>query len=88
MMGVNPITSSGAHPPSSAIIDIISEPNPNDVIFVKGKTSNYPGNQQYLRRLIKELSQAYNSSGSNKEKRRLMDDMIIAKIFESGGRFF
>lgn len=60
------------------------QPDPNDVIFSGGRSSNNGGNQR-LRLLTKRFSEAY-KLGKHSKKRELID-MVISEINISSGRF-
>ncbi|KAL3930106.1 MAG: hypothetical protein SGBAC_011907, partial [Bacillariaceae sp.] len=61
-----------------------NEPNPHDVLSMGSTRSDNLGNE-HLRVLVKDHANAY-SSGTNEDKRRVVDG-IIDDIHESGGRF-
>ncbi|KAL3936391.1 MAG: hypothetical protein SGBAC_008282 [Bacillariaceae sp.] len=63
---------------------ITTQPNENDVLYTGGRTSNNMGNHQ-LRKLVTELSLAYDAS-TNEAKRSMIGDMMH-RIQINGGRF-
>ncbi|CAJ1932734.1 unnamed protein product [Cylindrotheca closterium] len=72
------------HSSSPAHGGLITVPNPNDVLFMGSKRRDNVGNER-LRKLVKDAAKLY-ASGSNEDKRRLVDG-IIGDIHESGGLF-
>ncbi|CAJ1948891.1 unnamed protein product [Cylindrotheca closterium] len=73
----------GANLPNSTSSMAI-QPNANDVLYTGNKTSNNPGNH-YLRNLVIELWQVYDSASN--EKKRVVVDEMVEKINSTGGRF-